>query len=244
MNTVLAIDTTTEKCTLAISVNGEIASIKASGSNSHADEILSLLDTLLAKAKITLNDIHCIALANGPGSFTGIRIGLSVVQGLAYGLNVPVICVGSLELMAYQIATHNVNIHRSEIKALCPAIDARMGDVYWQHFEYDVAPSKGITKNLIVLTPKGAAQVSKPDLLQAQWDASSNILLGGDGWRCDGLTTNTTSWFDLTTFNSAESLLAIAKTKIEQGETMSVFDIEPYYVRTEITWKKRKRIRS
>ena len=123
----LAIDTASQMCSVALQVGGEIIERQTEAANQHSNLVLGMVDELLAEAGVTLAQLDLIINDVGPGSFTGIRIGLGVTQGLAYGADVPVLGVDSLSTLAFGVKDKTDD-------AILAAIDARMGQVYWGLF--------------------------------------------------------------------------------------------------------------
>jgi tRNA threonylcarbamoyladenosine biosynthesis protein TsaB len=121
----LAIDTSTEACSAALWLDGVVVERFALTPQGHAEHILPMVRTLLAAAELKLAALDALAFGRGPGSFTGIRIGTGVIQGLALGANLPVVPVSSLAALAQGASGHRV----------LPAIDARMNEVYWGIYE-------------------------------------------------------------------------------------------------------------
>ncbi len=117
---ILALDTATEACSVALLDGNEIIQEIEIQPTGHSRLVLQMVDKVLAEAGLGLQDLDVIAVDSGPGSFTGVRIGLGVTQGLAYGANLPVIGVRSLEILATSMRSGLV----------MPAIDARMNQIY------------------------------------------------------------------------------------------------------------------
>lgn len=128
---ILAIDSATEACSVAISTAQEIVqeyALQSAGQPAaHSQLVLQMVESTLQKSNLSLSDLDAIAVNTGPGSFTGVRIGLGVTQGLAYGAQLPVIGVCSLAVLAASIDSGMV----------LPAIDARMKQVYCALYEVD-----------------------------------------------------------------------------------------------------------
>ncbi|HFB64326.1 MAG TPA: tRNA (adenosine(37)-N6)-threonylcarbamoyltransferase complex dimerization subunit type 1 TsaB [Aeromonadales bacterium] len=133
MKTLLAIDTTTEACSVAIASEGVIFEKFEIAPRLHGELILQMVDDLLQQAKLQLRDIDEFIVNCGPGAFTGIRVGISVVQGLAYAVCKPVIPVNSLQVLAngVQLSLKDTVIEGTHIAV---AMDARLNEVYWQCF--------------------------------------------------------------------------------------------------------------
>ena len=122
----LAIDTATEACSVALTLDGanQIDQLLQITKNGHSDLVLDMVNHLLRKHSVELRDLDAVAVDVGPGSFTGLRIGIGVAQGLAYGAGLAAIGVGSLGALAAQ-CPDGFSI---------PAIDARMKQIYWGVF--------------------------------------------------------------------------------------------------------------
>ena len=118
----LAIDTSTDSASLALVQDGKtLAEATWRCGQNHSVELLPRLTQLLQEAKIELQSVSCILVAKGPGSFNGLRVGLSTAKGLAFSLDIPIIGVSSLELEACQHAENDLPI--------CPIFNARRGEI-------------------------------------------------------------------------------------------------------------------
>lgn len=124
---VLALDTATEACSVALlTENGLFGAFKEVG-RGHAEEILGMIDAALSQAGVTLGTLDGLAVTVGPGAFTGVRIGVSVAQGLAFGAGLRVAVVSTLEALALQAI-------RGGATQVLACLDARMGEIYWGCF--------------------------------------------------------------------------------------------------------------
>ncbi len=144
---VLSLDTATEGCSVALQSGAEVIARFAEVGRSHAQQILSMVDAVLAEAQWSLSMLDGLAASVGPGSFTGVRISVAVAQGLAFGADLPVVPVTTLEALALQV------LQRGAQQAMA-CLDARMGEVYWGSFGAD--PKRG-------LVALGPGQVSPPN---------------------------------------------------------------------------------
>lgn len=122
---IAAIETATEWCSVALWHGGEIASLETRAGNRHAERVLPMVEQLLARAGWAVAQLEGLAFGAGPGSFTGLRIGCGVVQGIAYARDLPVVGVSTLEAMAEE----------SGVPRVIVALDARMGEVYYSAYE-------------------------------------------------------------------------------------------------------------
>lgn len=134
--TILALDTSTANCTVALMHQGEVYAIHEMTPQKHAQRILPMIDELLKQANINGQDVDLIAFGEGPGAFTGVRIAAGIVQGLALGWQVPFLAVSSLESMAYQLVKAEAGTRSVIWVAL---MDARMNEIYLQQGTYNLA---------------------------------------------------------------------------------------------------------
>ncbi len=128
---ILAIDTATEACSVALWNDGNINAHFELCPREHTQRILPMVQDILAANSITLTDIDALAFGRGPGSFTGVRIGIGIAQGLALGANLPMTGVSTLATMAQGAW------RKSGATRVLAAIDARMGEVYWAEYQRD-----------------------------------------------------------------------------------------------------------
>lgn len=121
----LALETSTDACSIALECDGEVLVDHRMAPQKHAQLLLPMIDTLLAKAGIKASDLDGIAFGSGPGSFTGVRIAAATTQGIAFGADVGVIPVSSLQALAQGAVREHSASH------VLATFDARMGEVYW-----------------------------------------------------------------------------------------------------------------
>ena len=127
---ILAVDTATESCSVAV-IDGDILLAESTShtGQTHSRQLLPILDTVLVQAGLKTAQLDGFAVSVGPGSFTGLRIGISAVKGLAYCLNRPVAGVSSLQTLAFQCG--------QKPYLICPVIDARKKEVYFGHYRFN-----------------------------------------------------------------------------------------------------------
>lgn len=224
---ILAIDTATEACSVALWNNGEIQALFELCQREHTQRILPLVQQILSEGQLALSQLDALAFGRGPGSFTGVRIGIGIAQGLALGADLPMLGISTLQTMA-QGAWRETRAQR-----VLAAIDARMGEVYWGQFERQQDGKWLERENEAVLSP---AQVQERALhLQGQWATV------GTGWQAypelalhAGLTLSDGKIL----LPHAEDMLPLAIQAWQQGLQVSVENSEPVYLRNEVTWKK------
>jgi len=131
MACILALDTSSEACSAAVIKDGKITSVYAVVPRDHTRKIIPMIQQVLEESDTEAHQLDAIAFGRGPGSFTGLRIAAGVTQGLAYGLDIKVIPVSTLEAMALETA----GMSSDECSHIVTAVDARMDEVYWGSFE-------------------------------------------------------------------------------------------------------------
>ena len=133
MPTLLIIDTSSRSTVLGLSIQETLIDRTTPAVNSHSREILPALSALLADAGIDLPDIDALVFGQGPGSFTGLRIAAGVVQGLAYGLDRPVVQISTMAALAQSLCDES----RSSDDSVCVALSARLEEVYFGAYRFD-----------------------------------------------------------------------------------------------------------
>ncbi len=151
----LALDAATEACSVALLTDDRILSRRAEPGRTHAQQILGMVESLLAEAELSLTRLDGLIASIGPGAFTGVRISVAVAQGLAFGADLRVVPVTTLEALAFAVMQSN-----SDPAIAC--IDARMGEVYWGCFEAEerrglaaIAPARVGPPASVELYPPG-----------------------------------------------------------------------------------------
>jgi tRNA threonylcarbamoyladenosine biosynthesis protein TsaB len=222
---ILQIETATTVCSVALARDGEVVAFKqVDQRNAHAEVITIYIDEVLAKAGVNYADIDAIAVSCGPGSYTGLRIGVSTAKGLCYALDRPLIAIETLESMAYGVIDKVID---ADI-LLCPMIDARRMEVYTAVFD-----SKG--KSIKPTAAEIIDENSFSDLLTA-----NRILFFGDGAeKCRECLGNKSNAQFLPVFiNSATNLTRKAQEKFLAKDFENVAYFEPYYLKDFIAGKK------
>jgi tRNA threonylcarbamoyladenosine biosynthesis protein TsaB len=130
MRTILAIETSSELASAALLYQGQILSEESAGVQTHSQTLLPMVQKLFAEAGVPLSQCDAVAFGAGPGSFTGVRTACGVAQGLAFGLDIPVVPVVTLKAMAHGCRETS---GASDVLVL---LDARMEEVYWAQYRY------------------------------------------------------------------------------------------------------------
>lgn len=148
MSCILHIETSTNVCSVAVSEDGKVIFDKAdrTGSN-HAEALGSFVDEAMSFADSHAIPLDAVAVSSGPGSYTGLRIGVSMAKGVCYALNLPLLSVPTLELMCVPVLLRNEEIEDEAL--LCPMIDARRMEVYAALYDRALKPVRGIQADVV-----------------------------------------------------------------------------------------------
>lgn len=247
MSTLLALDTSTQLCSVALSHQGQVIEKIVDIDRGHTRHILPIIDQLLSSSGIALNSFDAIALTAGPGSFTGLRVGMGVAQGLAFAADLPIVRVSTLQTLA-QGARLNEKPGCDEL--LLPMLDARMNEVYWGLYCRNNRDEHAGTKQKIV-RELASDRVSKPEQIRDALNAVLESLGGrvedvaglGDGWHCTDQIKAEIGILDLEARPMARDIIPLAQEKLSSGQMFKPEALEPYYIRDKIHWKKRERLR-
>jgi len=226
---ILALDTTAVTASVAL-LDGEnvIADFSVHNKLTHSEKLLKMIDDVLLNSSYSVDDIELIAVSVGPGSFTGVRIGVATAKGLAFGRNIPVVGVSSLEAMAENITL--VTPLQMESFVICPSMDARRNELYNSLFLYDGISLSRITED---------RPISCDELLDELIKFNKNVIINGDGAEklFSFLKTKETDFtFSLsqclTLRQNAVSVGLVALREYNKGNVQNASEIAPLYLRT------------
>jgi len=229
MTALLAIETSANLCSVAVAQHGEIIEIVVSEPRGHTRHLLPAIDRLLIDAGLTLRRLDAIAVTTGPGSFTGLRIGIGVAQGLAYGADLPAVPLSSLATLA-QGAIRSGQLMRGEIAVT--ALDARMDEVYWGLYQ--------VAGELVVaLRPD---RVDAPHAIKLDTDppGGTRYVGLGDGWKFAAQFPLRPVRCDSQAAPLARDMIPLALAALRAGATVAPEALEPRYLRDN-HWQKRQR---
>lgn len=232
---ILALDTATEACSVALLTEGRCDEIFEIIPRQHTDRVLPMIDQILHQAGFSLSQMDALAFNCGPGSFTGVRVATSVVQGLAFSADLPVIPVSSLAALAQQAFRLQQKEH------VLSAIDARMNEMYWACY-HCVNGIMQLSDNMNKMENVSAvAKVSTSDktanneqwhAIGSGWDTFQNELMQSEQVNIISSTSDA--------FPHAQDIAVLAEIAFQQGNMVSAEEAIPTYVRNEVTWKKLK----
>lgn len=233
MSLILALDSSTDACSVALFADGQLSAHFELAAKSHTQRLLPMVDELLQRNNLKLGDLNAIAFGRGPGSFTGLRICIGIVQGLAFGAHLPVIPVSTLEAMAlgYYRANPQVNF------PVVVSLDARMDEVYWAAFARDGESVVSMSEEFVM----------KPELLAEQdviRSLAGQFVAAGSGWHYPAMQALAAATIVVDVQPNAEDMALIAAQVWSEGGAIDVLDAQPVYLRDTISWQKRQRIRN
>ncbi|MET4025148.1 tRNA threonylcarbamoyladenosine biosynthesis protein TsaB [Marinobacter sp. MBR-99] len=226
----LALDTSSEGCSAALWLDGQISERFELAPRGHTRLLMPMVRELLAEQGLTPKDLDALAFARGPGSFTGLRIATGVIQGLAWGLDLPVVPVSSLAAVALDaIEQHQL----AEGDHIAVAFDARMGEVYWGTFRCHQGLPMLIGEERVC--PPGAVSLPDPG-------ASANWTGAGKGWALRGdmpeVVVCRIRTVDDALVARAAMVARLAEQDFRNGIAVPAEQAQPVYIRDEVAWKK------
>lgn len=229
MTSLLAIETATESCSAALLFRGEVYQRYEHQPQKQASLILPMIDGLLNEAGLVAAELDALAFANGPGSFTGLRVATAVAQGIAVAADLPVVPVSTLAVIAQGV------YRRYGDSFVLPALDARMSEVYWGAYQLD---SCGLMRAVCLDCVLPPDKVSLP--FQAEWAGA------GSGWDVYSQTLQSTLNNDVKSSHSgfwpeAQDILSLAAPELSAGRAVLAEQAQPIYLRNNVAKSKSER---
>jgi tRNA threonylcarbamoyladenosine biosynthesis protein TsaB len=222
----LAIETATKVCSAALFKDDKLLAVKEEkGDFSHAKNLAVFTDLLLKEGEVTSTELSGIIVSKGPGSYTGLRIGVSFAKGLCYALKVPLISIDTLHALALGFA----ETKKDSFDLICPMIDARRMEVYASIFNNSLEVVKPISADVI-------QSGSYSELIKDQ----SIVFIGDGAEKCETLLRAEKRTFVTDFLPSAAYLGKEGFRKFKKAETENVAYFEPYYLKEFIALKGKK----
>ncbi|GHA99735.1 tRNA (adenosine(37)-N6)-threonylcarbamoyltransferase complex dimerization subunit type 1 TsaB [Modicisalibacter luteus] len=228
MSTLLALDASSSACSCAVWHKGEVISRFALTPREHTRRLMPMIDEVLAEAGLMPADLDALAYGRGPGSFTGLRIAAGVAQGLAFGLDRPLIGVSTLEALA--LAAHR----QYHLRYVISALDARMNEIYVAAYRCQ----DGRLTQVLDETVMPPEQLRIPLAYQdadwcgvgsgwALWDAMPTLVQAALSQRLPDLQPD------------AADMVRLAVDAFEAGDGQLAHEVVPVYLRDQVAWQKR-----
>ena len=236
MAVILNIETATSLCSVALSLDGKVVSQRETFEDrSHAARLTVFIKEILAERKIAVSDLDAIAVGKGPGSYTGLRIGVSTAKGLCYGAELPLIAVSTLKILYKQVVVNPVYLIRDLLfkpdTLLCPMIDARRMEVFTCLYNARGEEVESPTARIIESN-------SYDDLLSRY----TLIFFGSGMEKCRSILTRQHTVFIPDVNPHAASLALLAEDNYKQKNFEDIAYFEPYYLKDFIATTSKKGI--
>ncbi|MBQ3197043.1 MAG: tRNA (adenosine(37)-N6)-threonylcarbamoyltransferase complex dimerization subunit type 1 TsaB [Alistipes sp.] len=233
MSLILCIETGTDICSVGLARDGELVSLRESDEGrDHAKNVAVFVDELLRENGVAAEELSAVAVGMGPGSYTGLRIGVSFAKGLCYGLQIPLVAVGSLDSMV-QVAREDheagiIDVDNWNDAVLCPMVDARRMEVYTQMFD-----TQGLPLNEV------KAEIVTEESFKEWRNERQLVIFGNGAAKCREVLSDAT-YINVTP--SARGLAALAHQRFEAGQTEDIAYFEPFYLKDFIIIPSKKKL--
>ncbi len=214
MAIILCIETSTTNCSVAIALDGNVVAIKEDNetSYSHAERLHFYIEEVLNLAKISKEELQAVAVSKGPGSYTGLRIGVSAAKGLCFALDIPLISIPTLQALSLQV--------KEETDFIIPMLDARRMEVYVSIFD----------KNLQQIQ-NTKAEILNENSFKEYLNQGVVVFIGNANDKLKDICTHTNARFLNEMLPSAREMAAIAEDKYKKSDIENVAYFEPYYLK-------------
>jgi len=227
MALILSIESSTEVCSVTIARDGTaILSREELTGQNHARLLTVFIDEVLICSNIAIEQLDAVAVSGGPGSYTGLRIGVSVAKGICYALHLPLCAISSLESLAHHVIHDIVNhISMETDKVLfCPMIDARRMEVYTSFYDKNETQIRRIQADII-------DHKSYLDFLE-----NNTVYFFGNGAaKCREAITHPNAIFINGIFSSSKNMIGLAERNFRRQEFVDVAYYEPFYLKDFVT---------
>ena len=220
----LNIETATKNCSVSLAKDGKTIALKElnDGGYSHAEKLHEFIKLVVEEAKISMSDLNAIAVSKGPGSYTGLRIGVSAAKGLCFALNIPLISINTLQSLSQSIAFSEGYI--------IPLLDARRMEVY----------SAVYANNKSVRAVE--AEIIDETSFSEYLDKDTVYFLGDGAEKCKDFITHKNANFIDNKFPSANEMSALSYMKYKKNDIEDVAYFEPFYLKDFVVTTAKKRV--
>ena len=233
MSLILCIETGTNICSVGISRDGELVSLRESAEGrDHARHVGVFVDELLRETGVMPDELDAVAVGMGPGSYTGLRIGVSFAKGLCYGLHIPLIAVGSLDALAEVAIEDNeagiLAVDKWDDAVLCPMVDARRMEVYTRLYNAKGEPLSEVSAEIV--DEHTFADVRRDKQL---------IIFGNGAEKCCEVLSDATY---INVAPSARGLARLAEQRLQASQTEDIAYFEPFYLKDFVVIPSKKKL--
>jgi tRNA threonylcarbamoyladenosine biosynthesis protein TsaB len=227
---ILNIESSTGICSVSITSGNQVIAFRESRNNrSHAAVLTVFIDEMIRETGLAFTDLSAVAVSRGPGSYTGLRIGVSAAKGICYAAGLPLIAVNTLELMVRMV--NNTHSFPGTDHLLCPMIDARRMEVYMALFDAGGRQKSEISAEIITGD-------SFPELLNEK-----SIYFFGDGaGKCEGVVNNSNAFFIPDIYPSAGMMAGFSGQALQEGKFEDTAYFVPFYLKDFIATTPKNKI--
>nr|WP_288932461.1 tRNA (adenosine(37)-N6)-threonylcarbamoyltransferase complex dimerization subunit type 1 TsaB [uncultured Allomuricauda sp.] len=225
MAIILHLETATTNCSVSISKDDEIVVLKENNaaSYSHSEQLHVFIKEALKEASLSFSDLDAVAISKGPGSYTGLRIGVSAAKGICFSLDIPLISIPTLQSMARQ-----VDLKPGEL--VIPALDARRMEVYSCVYDDNYQEVR-----------KTRAEIINEESFVEYLGENEVYVVGSGAEKCRGVLQHPNFIFDESVVPSAKDMVSMAFEKYESKQFEDVAYFEPYYLKDFVLQQKKKK---
>lgn len=233
MSLILCIETGTDICSVGIARDGELVSLRESAEGrDHAKHVGVFVNELLSETGIAPDELDAVAVGMGPGSYTGLRIGVSFAKGLCYGLQIPLVAIGSLDALA-QVAIEDNEAGILAVEAwdealLCPMVDARRMEVYTRLYSATGEPLSDVR-----------AEIVGEDSFADVREKRQLVIFGNGAAKCSEVLSDATF---INVAPSARGLARLAEQRLQEGKTEDIAYFEPFYLKDFVVIPSKKKL--
>jgi tRNA threonylcarbamoyladenosine biosynthesis protein TsaB len=222
---ILNIETATKNCSVSLAENGEILVIRElnDGNYSHAEKLHPFIQEILDEAKILLSDIDAVAVSKGPGSYTGLRIGVSAAKGICFAVEKPLISIETLKSLAYSISVDE--------GVIVPMLDARRMEVYSAVYDTNYEELREIK-----------AEIIDENSFDSELSSGKVYFLGDGAAKCKEVIINGNAVFVEDEFPSSKEMAMLSYVKYKKNDIEDVAYFEPFYLKDFIAIPEKKKI--
>lgn len=232
MSKILCIDTATDICTVSIFEGDKCLSFRDSKEDrSHAVQLAVFIDEVLKEKNLEVADLDAVAVSKGPGSYTGLRIGVSTAKGLCYGAGIPLIAVSTLQAMCYGVSEEFKVKHSLKDYYFCPMLDARRMEVYTSIFNPDFSEVKPIS-----------AEIIEDKSFQEQLEKKHMVFFGNGAEKTKLHIRHSNAIFYDSFFHSSKNMASITFEKFSSQQFEDIAYFEPFYLKDFVATTPRKNI--
>jgi len=223
MALILSLESSTEVCSVALSHDGQLIDLEENQEGlNHSELLTSFVETIMHRNRIKASEVDAFAVSKGPGSYTGLRIGVSAAKGLCYASGKPLIAISSLDALGWHLLQNpqEYQVSLTPETLLCPMIDARRNEVYCTLFDY-----KGNCLEPI------SAKIIKEDSFKQHISTYCVILFGNGAAKCRKILKGENIEFSGPEKSSAVFMAGLAEKKFENKDFEDVAYFEPFYLK-------------